>query len=541
MAEKIKKKLYPNTGLTSLTPEILRKRILFFFGIGLVASLFAFLSERLLLLQKSPLIFSPLNDYYHNLLALSPASFFFGSLLIYLKPLPPQSLQRIDILVVSFNILTLSFLFAALSPANSVLFPYSFLLLTHALFVPFRPQVQRALGGLTVFSFLSGKMLSYYFLSETQRVLMMKSPEAFWISFGFQIIEVILISWISVLISQQLFRSREILDDTKHLGSYVIEKELGAGGMGKIYAASHAFLCRPTALKVMQLKHEDLETTLSRFEQEVKLCSSLSHPNTVTIFDYGRCPDNTVYYAMELLEGMDLQRIVEKFGPQPVSRTLYILHQTCSALAEAHSLNIIHRDIKTSNLFLTERGGLYDFVKVLDFGLAKEISCNSSSGLTEKDVFLGTPRYIAPECVYHKERIDPRTDIYMLGSVAFWLLTGHAPFEAPTDIGLIVDHVNTKPKKPSSVIGLRIPEALDGIILKCLEKQQEDRYQNIAELSEALHQVPIEDAWTQEKARDWWKSNFQVEGQGPASQSEPIFPTEYQPIKILPTWRRKTG
>jgi serine/threonine protein kinase len=291
----------------------------------------------------------------------------------------------------------------------------------------------------------------------------------------------------------------------------------------------------------MQLKHEDLETTLTRFEREVKLCSSLTHPNTVTIFDYGRCPDNTVYYAMELLEGMDLQRMVEKFGPLPAGRAIYILTQICGALAEAHALNIIHRDIKPSNLFLTQRGGLYDFVKVLDFGLAKEISCNPASGLTEKDVFLGTPRYIAPECVYHKERIDPRTDIYMLGSVAFWILTGHSPFEASTDIGLIVDHVNKQAKKPSSIVGLRISGALDDVILKCLEKDQENRYQNVGELVEALHQVPLEEPWTQEKARAWWESHYPIEGKTPSSQSEPIFPTEYHPIKISPDWRRRFG
>ena len=332
-----------------------------------------------------------------------------------------------------------------------------------------------------------------------------------------------LIAWISLLIARELSLSREILNNSKQLGSYVIEKELGAGGMGKIYSASHAFLCRPTALKVMQLKHEDLETTLTRFEREVKLCASLTHPNTVTIFDHGRCPDNTVYYAMELLAGMDLQRIVEKFGPMPAGRAIYILNQICGALAEAHALNIIHRDIKPSNLFLTQRGGLYDFVKVLDFGLAKEISCNQTTGITEKDVFLGTPRYIAPECVYHKEKIDPRTDIYMLGSVAYWILTGHSPFEASTDIGLIVDHVNKQPKKPSSIVGLRIPEALDGIILKCLEKNQEDRYQSTGELVEALHQVPLDEPWTQDKARSWWESHYQIEGQPLSSHPNQSF------------------
>ena len=208
----------------------------------------------------------------------------------------------------------------------------------------------------------------------------------------------------------------------RRLGNYVLRREIGEGGMGRVYVAEHALMCRPSAVKVLKTSRGADPDALARFEREVRLSSNLSHPNTITIFDFGRADDDTFYYAMEYLEGLDLERFVERFGPIPAERTVFILLQATGSLAEAHGRDIVHRDLKPSNVFLSMRGGLYDFVKILDFGLAKQIKgVDTATGLTKTGIVFGTPRYLAPEMVYGTSGVDGRADIYNFGALAYMM------------------------------------------------------------------------------------------------------------------------
>ena len=243
---------------------------------------------------------------------------------------------------------------------------------------------------------------------------------------------------------------------------------------------------------------------LARFEREVRLSATLTHPNTITIYDFGRSSDDTFYYAMEYLEGMDLQALVERFGPLPPERAVYILRQICGALAEAHSRNIIHRDIKPSNVFLTHRGGLFDFVKVLDFGLAKQIEVDDGAALTKDGMVFGTPRYMAPEMVYGSDGVDQRADIYNLGGLAYWMVTGHPPFASESSVEVIVDHVKTTPRPPSEISELTVPSELEDIIMRCLRKKPSERFQTVMELGAALDRLPFEEPWNEDRACSWW-------------------------------------
>ncbi|MDT8436583.1 MAG: serine/threonine-protein kinase [Gemmatimonadota bacterium] len=316
----------------------------------------------------------------------------------------------------------------------------------------------------------------------------------------------------SVVVARTLYDLRRTAFKASRLGNYLIHRELGEGGMGQVFVAEHALMCRPSAVKVLRAKPGSDPSALARFEREVRLASSLSHPNTITIFDFGRAGDDTFYYAMEYLEGLDLERFVERFGPVPANRAIYILRQVASSLEEAHQRGIIHRDLKPSNIFLTMRGGLFDFVKVLDFGLAKQIEgTDRGVGLTKTGVIFGTPRYLAPETVYGDDEVDARSDIYNLGGVAFWMLTGRPPFTADTAVALMVDHVKSKPPVPSEVSELEIPPELDELVLRCLEKDPLDRFASAREFRRALDAIPVEEPWDGDKAENWWSLHMSAD------------------------------
>lgn len=306
--------------------------------------------------------------------------------------------------------------------------------------------------------------------------------------------------------SRQMLPAKEDSHSSSpRLGNYFLHRILGEGGMGKIYVASHTMLCRPAAVKVIQAGGPDPEAMVRRFEREVLLASTLTHPNTITVYDFGRSEADTFFYAMEYLEGSDLQRMVEKFGPLPAARAVYILRQICGSLAEAHGKNIVHRDIKPSNIFLTHRGNIFDFVKVLDFGLAKHLQEGGDSFLTPARSFFGTPLYFAPEAMHGMAAVDARSDIYNLGGLAYWMLTGHPPFDPASKVQLIIEHISKPPLPPSQITELPIPGALESIVLKCLEKDPQSRFQSISSLEEALNQVPLEAPWTPAQAELWWK------------------------------------
>ncbi len=320
-----------------------------------------------------------------------------------------------------------------------------------------------------------------------------------------QVIAVGIFAAVSMYITRTLYTMRRRLHAASRLGNYVIEDELGKGGMGRVYRARHALIRRPTAVKVMEAQAARSPEAMARFEREVQLSATLSHPNTITIYDFGRSEDATFYYVMEYLDGMDLQRMVEKFGPLSPERTVYILRQVCGSLAEAHARYIIHRDLKPSNIYLTERGGLHDFVKVLDFGLAKQmLSGPTDVQLTQVGSVFGTPLFMAPETAA-EDHVDHRADQYSIGCVAYWMLTGRPPFVGSSPYDVIAKHIKVPPRPPSEVSEIVINKSLDDIVLKCLAKLPRDRFRDMGELARELDSLSFDRPWTGERAREWWE------------------------------------
>ncbi|MEI8018060.1 MAG: serine/threonine protein kinase [Schlesneria sp.] len=290
----------------------------------------------------------------------------------------------------------------------------------------------------------------------------------------------------------------------KQLGQYTLEKKLGAGGMGTVYMARHAMLRRPTAVKLLDLDKMSPKSA-TRFEREVQLTSTLTHPNTVAIFDYGRTPEGIFYYAMEYLEGMNLEDLVQQFGPVGEARTVYILEQICGSLSEAHTTGLVHRDIKPANIFLTCRGGLYDFVKVLDFGLVKELDEDNGANLTNPNAMTGTPLYMPPEAVIQTEKIDARADIYAIGAVGYFLLTGTSVFPLGPVMEVCMRHVSETPESLSSRLGKPISPDLESLILRCLSKPRASRPADAQALLRELATCQISGTWTSTDAHEWWK------------------------------------
>jgi len=313
---------------------------------------------------------------------------------------------------------------------------------------------------------------------------------------------VVFLAIIATVASRTLYTLGRAAHRVKRLGSYVVEGKIGSGGMGDVYLARHAMIRRATAVKV--LRHEAGESdALERFEREVQVSAALTHPNTVRVFDFGRTPDGTFYYAMEYLLGLDLQQMIDANGPVDPARCVFIVKQICGSLAEAHRHDVVHRDIKPSNVFLTEQGGLYDFVKVLDFGLAKKVS-PGDDGLTRAGALFGTPTCFAPEGMMGVESLDGRADIYAVGCVLYWMLVGEPVFPGTNAMEVIMDHVKKTPEPPGERALVNVPEALSDIAMKCLEKDPRDRFQTFDELAGALDNVDIVPEWDRTRAKAWW-------------------------------------
>jgi len=311
----------------------------------------------------------------------------------------------------------------------------------------------------------------------------------------------------SVAITWMLQNLRTQLRKAQRLGNYVIERELGKGGMGDVYVARHAWIRRPTAVKVMRPDPARSEEVIGRFEREVQLSAALTHPNTITVYDFGRAAEgDTFYYAMEYLDGLDLQRLVERHGPLPPERAVFVLRQACGSLGEAHRRGVLHRDVKPSNLFLTERGGLYDFVKVLDFGLAKDLGPVDQE-LTRAGQVFGTPLYIAPELARGGDSVEGSADIYSLGCVAFFALTGRTPFEGASPYEVVSMHLNQPPPAVADLATAPVPAALAEAVERCLAKNPGERFSTMEELDAALAAVRFETPWSSERARSWWSAH----------------------------------
>ncbi|MCK6458671.1 MAG: serine/threonine protein kinase [Planctomycetes bacterium] len=307
---------------------------------------------------------------------------------------------------------------------------------------------------------------------------------------------------IGALASHVNFGLRVQVHEAMRLGQYRLEELVGRGAMGEVYRASHAMLKRPTAIKVIRPDAVGPEM-LRRFEREVRETSRLSHPNTVSVFDYGRTPDGAFYYAMEYLDGMDLRRIVEEKGPLPPARAIHILAQACGALAEAHAEGLVHRDLKPGNLVLCRRGGMHDVVKVVDFGLVRDVT--AAPDLTGTGVLCGTPETIAPE-VLRGEPATASADLYALGVVGYFLLTGKPIFDAATALELIGHHMHTPPVPPRARLA-EVPEDLETVILRCLRKEPSERFPDAGALRAALLACAAAGRWTEADAARWWRDH----------------------------------
>jgi eukaryotic-like serine/threonine-protein kinase len=327
---------------------------------------------------------------------------------------------------------------------------------------------------------------------------------AFWGLFGLLAISAASIFVFTLLLSRLNRSLRRAAMKAQRLGQYVLEEKLGTGGMGIVYRARHGMLRRPTAVKLLDVD-KTTDATIARFEREVQLTSQLTHPNTIAIYDYGRTPEGIFYYAMEYLDGISLEQLVKEYGPQPEARVVRILRQVCDSLAEAHAAGLIHRDIKPANIMLTRRGGVLDFVKVLDFGLVKSIDPQRAASVTMPDSIAGTPMYLAPETIQSAGKADARSDLYSVGAVGYFLVAGKTPFSGESIVEICMSHINRPPDRPSDHLGKPVSMDLENLILRCLAKDPGQRPRSAEELAEELDRCRVAGDWTNTDASAWWK------------------------------------
>jgi len=313
----------------------------------------------------------------------------------------------------------------------------------------------------------------------------------------------VLLAFLALFSTASVVRLRRQIGLVKRLGQYRLKAKIGEGGMGEVHLAEHALLKRPTAVKI--LKPELLtESTIARFEREVRLASRLTHPNTIEIYDYGRTADGVFYYAMEYLPGLTLDELVAREHAIAPARAVYILRQVLASLREAHASGLVHRDVKPANIMLCERGGEHDVVKVLDFGLVKQVEPDATRDLTGSLLVAGTPRYMAPERFTESGRVDARSDLYSVGGVAYFLLTGRNLFqEAGARLFELV--MNATPEPPSALVDHPIPERLERLVMQCLAKDPDRRPRTAGEISEVLGSLEFDAPWTSTEAKTWWR------------------------------------
>jgi serine/threonine-protein kinase len=310
---------------------------------------------------------------------------------------------------------------------------------------------------------------------------------------------------LATITSRVIYGLEQRVREARQLGQYTLAERIGGGGMGVVYRAHHAMLRRPTAVKVLPPDKMGPEN-VGRFEREVQLTSQLTHPNTVAIYDFGRTPEGLFYYAMEYLDGFTLTELVEGVGPLPARRVAWLMRQIAGSISEAHRVGLIHRDIKPDNVIVCDRGGFCDLVKVLDFGLVKEVR-SSDPALSHVEAIVGTPLYMSPEAITSPSAVDEASDIYALGAVAYYLVAGRHVFSAKTLVEVCAHHLSTLPESPSTRLDEPLPADMERLILDCLAKDPKRRPGSADALERAYVDILEPNRWTQDEARAWWSAH----------------------------------
>jgi serine/threonine-protein kinase len=339
-----------------------------------------------------------------------------------------------------------------------------------------------------------------------------------------------LCAFLAVLPAHIFYRLGSQVRQARELGSYRLGERLGSGGMGDVFRAEHRLLARPAAIKLIRPEllgsgnGHDRDVAVARFRREAEAAALLRSPHTIELYDFGITDDGAFYYVMELLDGLSLEELVERHGPLPAERAVHLAIQACESLAEAHARGLIHRDVKPSNLFASRVGLMVDYVKVLDFGLVKAEPSGRGSDpmLTAPNVATGTPAFMAPEVALGENEVDSRVDVYALGCVLYWLLTGRWVFEATSPLRLMHLHIQEPPEPPSRRTELPIPPELDAIVLAALAKRPDDRPRDAGELRRRLAALPLAESWTRDRAERWWRTHRPdgPEPCGPCDQGE---------------------
>ncbi len=407
-------------------------------------------------------------------------------------------------------------LMAQLTLKNGVLFT-SILILTYGLYVP--KSWRRAALVVVPLALLP---------FVTVELLALRHPEAMrWLELGwnnsdtprlllytFDAMILLILAAGAAFGARTIFMLRRQVAEARRLGQYNLRRKIGCGGMGEVYLAEHQLLKRPCAVKLIRAGKVADPSALERFEREVRLTATLSHPNTIEIFDYGQTEDGTYYYVMEYLPGLNLAQLVDRHGSLPPGRVVYLLRQVCGALREAHAAGLIHRDVKPSNIFAARRGGMDDVAKLLDFGLVRPAANSSTTDLSGEGLVLGTPLFMSPEQARGRE-LDERSDIYSLGAVAYYLLTGRPPFDEADGIQVMIAHARDPVIAPSQ-LRAGIPSDLEQVVLRCLAKDPSSRFPEADQLDRALGECACATEWDPSRAASWWSSTLRSPAMSPA-------------------------
>jgi serine/threonine-protein kinase len=391
--------------------------------------------------------------------------------------------------------------------------PWILLIIAYGIFIPNRwPRCTLVVAFMTLAPFVL----------RTAAYITSGMPLDNWVNLvGFNgLMIVLVISAFAIYGAHRIEVLRQEAVQARRLGQYQLVKRLGSGGMGEVYLAEHLLLRRPCAVKLIRPDRAGDAQHLRRFEREVKTTATLTHPNTVQVYDYGHAEDGTFYYVMEYLPGLTLEQLVERHGPLPANRAIHFLRQVCGALREAHAIGLIHRDIKPGNVMICERGGRHDIAKLLDFGLVIPLGGNpGGEKLTQQGVIVGTPAYLSPEQAGGQAEIDARSDIYSVGALAYFLLTGKPPFAGRSGIKVLAAHLY-EPPAPLNAQRSEVPAELEAVVLKCLAKNPAERYSDVRSLEAALAGCDSGRLWIEEDAAEWWQVRAEAEAGTASSQGQ---------------------